>query len=43
MELNSEYIEPIYNLLEIYEKTSRLVELEKLIIFSMKKFTRDQI
>ena len=43
IELDSEYIEPIYNLLEIYEKTNMLIELEKLVSFSMQRFDNNEV
>ena len=43
IELNSEYKEPIYNLLEIYEKTNMLTELKELVLFCLKKFKNNQI
>ena len=43
IELNPEYKEPLYNLLEIYEKTNMLTELKELASFSMQKFRSNQI
>ena len=43
IELDSEYKEPIYNLLEIYEKTNMLPELNELVLFCLKKFKNNQI
>ena len=43
IKLDDEYREPIYNLLEIYEKTNDIKNLKKLILFYLSKFKSDQI
>ena len=43
IKFNNEYIDPIYNLLEIYEKTNKLKKFKELVLKTSKKFPRNQI
>ncbi len=43
IKLDHEYKEPIYNLLEIYEKINASKDFNKLVLFSINKFKNDQI